>query len=48
MVTHDHICASRAHRLLRISDGKLLEEAGESREDALAAAFPDAKIHARH
>jgi len=48
MVTHDHICASRAHRLLRISDGKLLEEHGESREDALAMAFPDAKIRSEH
>ena len=44
MVTHDHICASRAHRLMRIHDGKLLEEHGESREDALAKAFPDARI----
>jgi len=48
MVTHDHVAAARAHRLMRISDGKLLEEEGESREDALAAAFPDARIHARH
>lgn len=44
MVTHDHIAAARAHRLLRISDGKLLEEHGGSREEALAAAFPDAKL----
>jgi hypothetical protein len=33
---------------MRISDGKLLEEEGESRDEALAKAFPDAKIGARH
>uniref|UniRef100_A0A7C2P436 ABC transporter ATP-binding protein n=1 Tax=Schlesneria paludicola TaxID=360056 RepID=A0A7C2P436_9PLAN len=48
MVTHDHIAASRAHRLCRISDGKLLEEHGESRDEALALAFPDAKIRGGH
>lgn len=44
MVTHDHVAAARAHRLLRISDGHLLEEHAESREEALAMAFPDAKL----
>jgi putative ABC transport system ATP-binding protein len=44
MVTHDHTAAARAHRLCRISDGKLLEEHGESRDEALALAFPDAKV----
>ncbi len=44
MVTHDHTAASRAHRLLRISDGMLLEEHAETREEALALAFPDAKL----
>jgi putative ABC transport system ATP-binding protein len=46
MVTHDHVAAARAHRLLRISDGRLLEEHAETRDEALAAAFPDAKIRA--
>uniref|UniRef100_A0A7C4LN98 ABC transporter ATP-binding protein n=1 Tax=Schlesneria paludicola TaxID=360056 RepID=A0A7C4LN98_9PLAN len=44
MVTHDHVAAARAHRLLRISDGRLLEEHGDSRDEALAKAFPDARI----
>lgn len=44
MVTHDHVAAARAHRLMRISDGKLLEEHAETRDEALALAFPDAKI----
>ncbi len=44
MVTHDHVAAARAHRLTRISDGLLLEEYAESRDEALAMAFPDAKI----
>ena len=44
MVTHDHVAAARAHRLLRISDGRLLEEHAETRDEALALAFPDAKI----
>ncbi len=46
MVTHDHVAAARAHRLLRISDGRLLEEHAETRDEALALAFPDAKIRA--
>ncbi|HUQ68977.1 MAG TPA: ABC transporter ATP-binding protein [Planctomycetaceae bacterium] len=48
MVTHDLTAASRAHRLCRISDGKLLEEMGESRDEALALAFPDAKVRGGH
>lgn len=44
MVTHDHVAAARAHRLTRISDGRLLEEHGESRDEALAKAFPDARL----
>lgn len=48
MVTHDHVAAARAHRLLRISDGRLLEETAESREEALAQAFPDAKLRGDH
>ncbi|MDX1967510.1 MAG: ABC transporter ATP-binding protein [Planctomycetaceae bacterium] len=43
MVTHDHTAAARAHRLLRISDGRLLEEHAETRDEALALAFPEAK-----
>jgi len=37
MVTHDHVAAVRAHRLLRISDGHLLE----SGDNDLAEAFPE-------
>ncbi len=48
MVTHDHVAAARAHRLLRISDGRLLEESAETREEALAQAFPDAKLRGEH
>jgi putative ABC transport system ATP-binding protein len=42
MVTHDHVAALRAHRLLRIDDGHLVEGTSES----LAEAFPEA--HRRH
>ncbi len=38
MVTHDHVAALRAHRLLRIDDGHLLESGSQ----ALAEAFPEA------
>lgn len=48
MVTHDHVAAARAHRLTRISDGLLLEEHAETKEEALAMAFPDAKIRGDH
>lgn len=41
MVTHDHVAAVRAHRLLRISDGHLLE----SGDNDLAEAFPDEYRH---
>ena len=37
MVTHDHAAAVRAHRLLRIEDGHLLESGSQ----ALAEAFPE-------
>jgi putative ABC transport system ATP-binding protein len=39
MVTHDHVAALRAHRLLRIEDGHLVE----SDSHALAEAFPEAQ-----
>jgi putative ABC transport system ATP-binding protein len=42
MVTHDHVAALRAHRILRIDDGHLLE----ANSQALAEAFPEA--HERH
>jgi putative ABC transport system ATP-binding protein len=42
MVTHDHVAALRAHRILRIDDGHLLEASSQ----ALAEAFPEA--HDRH
>ncbi len=44
MVTHDHVAAKRAHRLLRIQDGHLLE----SGDNDLAEAFPEEyqRIHA--
>ncbi len=38
MVTHDHVAALRAHRLLRIDDGHLVEGTSQS----LAEAFPEA------
>lgn len=38
MVTHDHAAALRAHRLLRIEDGHLVESGSQ----ALAEAFPEA------
>jgi putative ABC transport system ATP-binding protein len=38
MVTHDHVAALRAHRLLRIEDGHLVEGGAHS----LAEAFPEA------
>jgi putative ABC transport system ATP-binding protein len=41
MVTHDHVAALRAHRLLRIDDGHLLEGNSHS----LAEAFPEAQRH---
>ena len=39
MVTHDHVAALRAHRLLRIDDGHLVEGTSQS----LAEAFPEAQ-----
>ena len=39
MVTHDHAAALRAHRLLRIEDGHLVESGSQ----ALAEAFPEAR-----
>lgn len=41
MVTHDHVAALRAHRVLRIDDGHLLE----SDTAALAEAFPESHKH---